>query len=52
MNIETAKKVQYMIQKECQRNSLEDLCEYWEITTNDFYEFLECAMHYIDMAES
>lgn len=33
-----AKTVFRMIEKECQRNSLVDLCEYWGITLNDFYE--------------
>lgn len=27
-----------MIEKECQRNSLVDLCECWDITLGDFYE--------------
>lgn len=34
------KTVSRMIEKECQRNSLVDLCEIWEVSINDFYEFL------------
>ena len=32
-----------MIEKECQRNDLTELCETWDITTDDFYNFLDDA---------
>ena len=35
----TIKKVEYMITKECQRQSLTELCEEWDITVNDFYSY-------------
>lgn len=33
-------RVARMIEKECQRNSLRELCEYWDVTIEDFYEFI------------
>lgn len=38
VKIPKAETVFRMIKKECQRNSLVDLCECWDITLNDFYE--------------
>lgn len=32
------KTVERMIEKECQRNSLVELCESWGVTLEDFYE--------------
>lgn len=52
MNIETAKRIRYMIEKELGRWSLDELCEEWEISVDDFDEFLECAIRYAYMAES
>lgn len=46
-----AKTIRRMIEKECCRNSLEELCEYWDITTDEFELFLEYAMRYIDLNE-
>lgn len=40
-----------MIEKECCRNSLTELCEYWDVTPNDFYEFLDLAFRYLDLQE-
>lgn len=51
LNKEKADKIDYMIKKELQRNSLEELCEYWECSVDDFYEFLECAHRYIDLRD-
>lgn len=33
--------IEYAIQKECQRFSLVDWCESWDITIDEFYRFLE-----------
>lgn len=44
-----ARKVMHMIEKECCRNSLEELCEYWDVTVDEFDLFLEYAMRYIDL---
>ena len=46
---QTAVRIESMICKECQRNSLTDLCEYWNVTTDEFYDFLDCAFRYIDL---
>lgn len=32
--------IEYAIQKECQRISLVDWCESWDITIDEFYRFL------------
>ena len=40
MKKEIVKKIIRMIEKECCRNSLDELCEYWNVTTDDFEEFL------------
>jgi hypothetical protein len=37
------KTIRRMIEKECQRTSLADLCEYWGVTCDDFYNFLDAA---------
>lgn len=35
--------IKYMIRKECERNSLADLCEHWDVSIDDFYTFLNAA---------
>jgi len=37
------KSIRRMIEKECQRNSLTDLCEHWGITCDDFELYLDLA---------
>lgn len=49
LNKDVAYTVAAMIRKECCRTSLKDLCEYWDITPDDFDLFLECAFRYIDL---
>ena len=44
MTRERAEAVSYMIAKTCQKDSLVDLCEYWGVTVDEFYEFLELAL--------
>ena len=43
MTKEAFNKVVCMISKECCRNDLSELCEYWDVTTDDFNEFFELA---------
>lgn len=38
-----AETVAAMIEKECCRNSLTDLCEWWGITTYDFDRFIRAG---------
>lgn len=40
MSKDTAETIAYAIRKECQRDSLNDWCEEWGITINEFEEFL------------
>lgn len=40
MSKDKAEKIAYAIKKECQRYSLYDWCESWEITIDEFEEFL------------
>lgn len=49
MKKSTAKKIAYAIEKDCQRSSLYDWCDSWNITTDEFDEFLALA---VDNAES
>lgn len=51
MTLDTATKVREMIEKECQRDSLTDLCDTWGLTVQDFYEFLEAAHNYADICD-
>ena len=44
MTKETAERVKLMIEKECCRDSLQDLCEYFLVDTEDFWEFLDLAV--------
>ena len=41
MSRDKAETIAYAIRKECQRSSLYDWCESWDITTDEFEEFLE-----------
>lgn len=43
MTKEAFSSVNHLISKECCRNDLSELCEYWGVTTDDFDEFLELA---------
>ena len=40
MSIDKAEIIAYAIRKECQRSSLYDWCETWDITIEEFEEFL------------
>jgi hypothetical protein len=42
-NMTKAETIQRMIEKECERNSLTELCDWWGISVGDFYEFLSTA---------
>jgi predicted DNA-binding protein YlxM (UPF0122 family) len=38
----TANQIEQMIKSElAQRNSFSEICEHWEVSKEDFYEFLE-----------
>ncbi len=52
MNKEKAEKIAYAIRKKCQEWSLIEWCESWDITTDEFDEFLENAVNYADMQNS
>ena len=51
MTKEKAEKISYAIEKECCKFDLTDWCEEWEFTTDEFDEFLEAAIKYIDLSE-
>ncbi|MBQ7652182.1 MAG: hypothetical protein IJS15_14570, partial [Victivallales bacterium] len=51
IGLNTALKIRDMINKECCRESLVDLCEYWEVTTDDYYEFIDAALDAIKQEE-
>lgn len=36
-----AENIRYMIMKQCQRRSLTELCDAWEVTIDDFYAYLD-----------
>ena len=40
MSKDKAETIAYAIRKECQRSSLYDWCESWDITIDEFEEFL------------
>lgn len=40
----TAQAIKQMIEDECTRDSLQELCDNWGITTEDFWEFLDLAV--------
>ena len=43
MDSKTFGKVLRMIEKEVCRNDLGELCEYWGVTEDDYFEFIELA---------
>jgi len=48
MSNETMQNVSRMIEKECQRNSLVELLESWDLTTGDWYDFINRGLGYDD----
>ena len=48
----TAEIIAYAIKKECQRMSLYDWCGSWNITTDEFDEFLALAVDNAEAGES
>lgn len=44
--------IAYAIKKECQRMSLYDWCDSWDITTDEFDEFLALAVDNAEVEES
>ena len=51
MTLEKAKEVRYMIDKEMCRHSLADICENWEISIEEYDEFMNGAMIYFENLE-
>lgn len=47
-----AETIAYAIKKECQRTSLYDWCDSWDITTDEFEEFLKLAVDNAEAGES
>lgn len=52
MKKSTAETIAYAIKKECQRMSLYDWCDTWDITIDEFEEFLELAVNNAEPQES
>ena len=52
MKKSTAETIAYAIKKECQRSSLYDWCDSWDITTDEFDEFLTLAVDNAEIEES
>lgn len=52
MKKSTAETIAYAIKKECQKMSLYDWCDSWEITIDEFEEFLEIAVNNAETQES
>jgi hypothetical protein len=48
----TAETIAYALKKECQRISLYDWCDSWDITTDEFDEFLALAVGNAEEEES
>ena len=46
-----AETIEYAIKKECQRFSLVEWCESWDITVEEFYRFLELGRKAFDEGE-
>lgn len=44
--------IAYAIKKECQRDSLVEWCESWEITLSDFYDFLAAGQEAFDSTKA
>ena len=52
MKKSTAETIAYAIRKECQRISLHDWCDDWDITIDEFDEFLALAVGNAEVEES
>ena len=52
MKKSTAETIAYAIEKECQRSSLYEWCDSWDITTDEFDEFLALAVDNAEIEES
>ena len=52
MKKSTAEIIAYTINKECQRSYLYDWCDSWDITTDEFDEFLALAVDNAEIEES
>ena len=52
MKKSTAETIAYAIRKECQRMSLYDWCDSWDITIDEFDEFLALAVNNAEVEES
>lgn len=52
MEKSTAETIAYAIRKECQRISLYDWCDDWDITIDEFDEFLALAVGNAEVEES
>ncbi len=52
MKKSTAETIAYAIKKECQRFSLYDWCDSWDITTDEFEEFLALAVDNAEIEKS
>ena len=52
MKKSTAETIAYAIKKECQRTSLYVWCDSWNITINEFDEFLALAVGNAEVEES
>lgn len=47
-----AETIAYAIKKECQKFSLYDWCDSWDITTDEFDDFLALAVDNAEVGES
>lgn len=52
MKKSTAETIAYAIKKECQIISLYDWCDSWDITTDEFDEFLALAVDNAEVEET
>lgn len=43
MDLKTFENICAMIEKEVCRNDIGELCEYWDVTENDYHEFMKLA---------
>lgn len=51
LNKEVALTIAYAIRKQCSNFSLTDWCDNWGVAVEDFNEFLECALKYVDLQD-
>ena len=49
MEADTFNNVVNMIDKEVTRDSLADLCEYWDVTVDDYHEFIDYAKGHFEL---